>query len=297
MKTVYKAIEVIVLLMVISWSGAALAGDAKKSIVVSDIGLATPESVEYFAAEDVYLVTNLNGSPFAADGNGFISKINPDGSVVKLKWIDGEKKDVTLHSPKGAAIVKNNLFVADINQIHVFELPSGKQKKSITIKGSTFLNGITPGDGNSVYVTDSGYNEGFKPSGTDAVYKVWANGKYKTIINDNNMEHPNGILKENKRLVVVSFGSGKVMSINNKGKMVVIHTAPNGGLDGLVSLKNGRYLISSWGSSSIYILDKTGKFNVLEDSLDAPADLGVDTKRNRVLVPLFKQNKLVFLPL
>lgn len=297
MKSAYKAMKVIVMMMLIPWPGFVLASDANKNIVVSDVGFATPESVEYYAVEDVYIVTNINGSPFAADGNGFISKINPDGSVVNLKWIDGEKQGVTLHSPKGAAIVGENLFVADINQVHVFELPNGKQKKSITIKGSTFLNGITPGDGNSVYVTDSGYDEGFKSNGTDAIYKVWANGKYETIIKDKNMEHPNGILKENKRLVVVPFGSGKVMSIDNKGKMTIMQTAPNGGLDGLVSLEDGRYLISSWGSSSIYVLNKSGKFNVLADSMDAPADLGVDTKRNRVLVPLFKQNRIVILPL
>jgi len=296
MKSAKRVRDIAVLLLAIFWSVATLAGEVKKSIVVSDIGLATPESVEYYAAEDLYLVTNINGSPFAADGNGFISKIKPDGSVVKLKWIDGEMKGVTLHSPKGAAIVGNNLYVADINQVHVFALPSGKQKKSITIKGSTFLNGITPGGGNSVYVTDSGYNEGFKPNGTDAVYKVWANGKYKTIIKNKNMEHPNGILKEKERLVLVPFGSGKIISIDNKGKMAVMQTAPSGGLDGLVSLKDGRYLISSWGSSSIYVMNESGKFNVLADSLDAPADLGVDTKRNRVLVPLFKQNKVVFLP-
>ena len=40
-------------------------GAAGERIVVENVGLATPESVEYYAAEDVYLVTNINGSPFA----------------------------------------------------------------------------------------------------------------------------------------------------------------------------------------------------------------------------------------
>lgn len=297
MNSTYNVINVIFMMMLIPWSGLVSATDINENIVVSDVGFSTPESIEYYVVDDVYLVTNINGDPFAADGNGFISKINPDGSVVNLKWIDGEKQGVTLNAPKGAAIVGKNLFVADINQIHVFELPSGTQKKSIPIKGSTFLNGITPGDGNSVYVTDSGYEEAFQSSGTDAIYKVWANGKYETIIKDKNLDHPNGIWKENNRLVVVPFGSANVMSIDNKGKMTIMQAAPNEGLDGLVSLEDGRYLISSWGSSSIYVLNKSGKFDVLADSMDAPADLGVDTKRNRVLIPLFKQNKIVILPL
>ena len=65
----------------------------------------------------------------------------------------------------------------------------------------------------------------------------------------------------------------------------------------LYKLKDGRFLISSWGGSAIYVLNKDNTFSVLMDSLDAPADLGFDTKRNLVLVPLFKQNKVVFLPL
>ena len=38
---------------------------ADGQITVENVGLATPESVEYYAAKDVYLVTNINGSPFA----------------------------------------------------------------------------------------------------------------------------------------------------------------------------------------------------------------------------------------
>ena len=74
-------------------------------------------------------------------------------------------------------------------------------------------------------------------------------------------------------------------------------TPPQGGLDGLLKLKDGRFLISSWNGSAIYILNKDDTYSVLADSLDAPADLGFDTKRNLVLVPLFKQNKVVFLPI
>ncbi len=203
-----------------------------------------------------------------------------------------------MNAPKGAAIIGNNLFIADINQVHIFELPSGKQKTSITIQGSTFLNGITPGTDNDVYVTDSGYNDGFTASGTDAIYKVWANGKYEAIVKDKEMGHPNGILSDGNKLIVVTFGTGMVFSIDEAGKnKTALPTPPQGGLDGLLKLEDGRFLISSWGGSAIYVLNKDNTFSVLMDSLDAPADLGFDTKRNLVLVPLFKQNKVVFLPL
>jgi hypothetical protein len=296
MNSIFGGFVTITLLVAVSWSTSLLAGSGSKMVTIANIGLATPESVEYYAAEDVYLVTNLNGSPFVADGNGFISKIRPDGTVANLKWIDGTRPGVTLHSPKGAAIHRNKLYVADLNQVHIFELPSGKQRASITIKGSTFLNGITAGAGNYIYVTDSGYTEGFTPSGTDAIYKVRPNGKYKAIIKGKDLGHPNGIIANGYRLRTVTFGSGAVVKIDPSGRKQTI-PAPNGGLDGLLEMKDGSYVMSSWGGSAIYVMNKQNKFRTLADSLDAPADLGFDTKRNLLLVPLFKQNKVVLLPM
>ena len=54
--------------------------------------------------------------------------------------------------------------------------------------------------------------------------------------------------------------------------------------------------MSSWGGSAIYALNKNNEFTVLADTLDAPADIGFDSKRQRLLIPLFKQNKVVILP-
>ena len=268
-------------------------------IIVANVGFSTPESIEYYADEDVYLVSNLNGSSLKAAGNGFISKVKPDGSIIKLKWIDGTTKGIVLNSPKGIAIQGNKLFVADISQIHIFDLPSGQQNASVDIKGSTFLNGITPSADGSVYVTDSGLKagkEGYAPSGSDAIYKVWANGQYELVFKDKFQGHPNGIVTDGKELIVVTFGSGKVFRVDTAGKRHALPAPPKGGLDGLLKLNDGRLLMSSWGESAIYELHNNS-YHILADMLDSPADLGLDTKRNRLLIPLFKQDKLVFLPL
>lgn len=286
----------IILILSLIWSVGVFAKEPAKKIVVANAGFATPESVEYNPVEDVYLVTNINGGSLAVDGNGFISKLKPDGSVIDLKWIDGTQAGVTLNAPKGAAIIGKNLFVTDIDQVHVFRLSDGKPEKSIRITGSTFLNGITPGAGDYVYVTDSGFNAGLVPSGTDAIYKVWANGRYETIIKDKGLGGPNGIWEDKGELVVVTFGSGKIIRIDWSGKQVVLPLPPNNALDGLVKLEDGRFLLSSWGGSAIYAMNKDNTFTVFADALDAPADLGIDTKRQRLLVPLFKKNQVVILP-
>ena len=292
-----KAWRAAILLVAVFWSIAVFAKDTDQRIVVQDVGFSTPESVEYYPAEDVYLVTNINGDPSAIDGNGFISKLKPDGSVVALKWIDGTVKGTTLNAPKGAAIVGSYLFIADCNQVQVFDLPSGKQKSSISIEGATFLNGATPGPEGSAYLTDSGFNAGFKPSDSDAVYQVWPDGHYETILKNKEMGHPNGIWDHKGQLIVNTLGSGKMFAVSPDGTQTELPTPPKGSLDGLVELDDGSFLVTSWDAAAIYQLDKEGNYTVLADSLKSPADIGIDTKRNRVLVPLFLENKVVILPL
>lgn len=304
MKLLSKTMTIYTALILLTWVTSLWAEDeamiSAKRIVVAPMGLATPESVEYYADEDVYLVTNINGSPLEADGNGFISKIRPNGSLVDLKWIDGTKDDVELNAPKGAAIQGNILYVTDIDHVRLFELPSGRQKASIHIPGSTFLNGITPGNGDFVYVTDSGLKAGeggFVASGTDAIYKVSANGAYEAIVKDKDMGRPNGIVTDDSDLVIVTFGSGEVFRLDSTGKRQDMPSPPKGSLDGLIKLEDGRFVMTSWEGSALYALDQDGEYTTLADALDSPADIGYDTKRNRVLVPLFQLNQIVLLSL
>jgi hypothetical protein len=249
-----------------------------------------------YPAKDLYLVTNINGSPFETDDNGFISKLSPDGKVIDLKWIDGSSDKVQLHAPKGMTIIGNKLFVADITQLRVFELPSGKQLPSINVEGSSFLNGITAGNGDYVYVTDTGMKPGFESSGTDAIYKIWANGKVETILKDPNMGRPNGILNDNGDIYVVFFSTAKMIKMDDKGNITEMPKPFGARLDGLVKLKDGSLAMSSWESSSIDVY-KNGEYETIAEFLNSPADMGVDTKRNRLLIPLFNEDKVLILPL
>lgn len=296
MKSIQIIKKSLLVLLTAFWSVAAMANQENSKIMVSDVGFATPESVEYYAAKDLYLVTNINGSPFEADDNGFISKLSPDGKVIDLKWIDGASDKVQLHAPKGMTIIGNKLFVADITQLRIFELPSGKQLPSINVEGSSFLNGITAGNGDYVYVTDTGMKPGFESSGTDAIYKIWANGKVETILKDPNMGRPNGILNDNGDIYVVFFSTAKMIKMDDKGNITEMPKPFGARLDGLVKLKDGSLAMSSWESSSIDVY-KDGEYETIAEFLNSPADMDVDTKRNRLLIPLFNEDKVLILPL
>src|SRR5260221_6952330 len=80
-------------------------------------GFLTPESVLHDPAQDIYFVSNINGSPTAKDNNGFISRAQPDGAVENLKFIEGGHGGGTLHAPKGLAIPGDTMWVAGIDVV------------------------------------------------------------------------------------------------------------------------------------------------------------------------------------
>jgi len=83
---------------------------ATKALTVA--GFSTPESVLHDSTQDIYFVSNINGSPTAKDNNGFISRVRPDGAIENLKFIEGGRAGVTLNAPKGLGVLGDTLWVA-----------------------------------------------------------------------------------------------------------------------------------------------------------------------------------------
>jgi outer membrane protein assembly factor BamB len=271
---------------------------ASDPIHVKNAGFATPESMEYVAGEDVYLVANINGSPFAKDDNGFISKVSPEGDVLDLKWIDGASDQIHLNAPKGMVATDEFLFVADIDRVHQFDIKSGKQIASMVFSGVNFLNGLALAEDGGLYVTDSGVAPGFKPAGSDAVYHLTFDGKITPIYQDSKMGIPNGVVADGDGLVVVTIFSGEAFRLDAQGQRTELPKPPHNRIDGLLNMGEGRFIVSSWTGEAIYEIDAgEGTVTELFDGLTSPADLGLDTKRNRLLIPLFKKDALVIQPL
>jgi len=261
-------------------------------IWVQEVGLSTPESVLYDAKKDRYLVSNINGNPTAADDNGFISVLSTDGKVENLKWIDGASDKIELNAPKGMAILDDKLYVSDIKSVRVFDLHTGVQKTSIAIKGASFLNDVVS-DGQVVYISDSGMNPDFSASGTDAIYRIYKEGKHEKVVADKSFSKPNGLAIHNSNIYMVNFGGAEMRILNPKGETTKTHSFPKGSLDGIELRSDGSAFVSSWESSSVYLRKTDGAIETVVSNVDAPADIGWDAKRNRLLVPLFKQNKVL----
>ncbi len=262
-------------------------------------GFSTPESILYDARSDVYLVSNINGNPTAADGNGFISRVAPDGQVLELKWIDGTTSGVRLNAPKGMAVAGDTLYVSDITAVRMFDRRTGAPKGSVVILGSTFVNDLAAGRDGTVYATDSGLRPDFSPSGTDAVYKIDASGRLTPVAKGSSLNGPNGItVLPDGTLVVVTFSpAGEVYNLGVDGSKQNVRKLPSGNLDGVEALPGGALLISSWGASAVFQLERDGSVKTVVANVPSPADIGYDTKRDRVLIPIFMENRLVLQPL
>lgn len=262
-------------------------------ITIADVGFATPESVLHDTISDVYLVSNINGDPLGRDDNGFISRIAPDGSVIALKWIDGSTSDATLNAPKGMAVSGSSLFVADIDCVRIFDLASGAPTGEVCVPEATFLNDIASDEYGTLWVTDTGFSEGFAPSGTDAVYRMAADGRMNAIAEGDFLGHPNGIAVGRRGIFVVTFGSGEVFTLTADGERTTVLPASDRQLDGVEFVRDGGFMFSSWGEQAVLRVGPTGALRRIVTDIEAPADIGYDARRNRVLIPLFNANQVL----
>lgn len=264
-------------------------------------GFSTPESVLHDAVDDVYLVSNINGEPLAEDGNGFISRVTPDGQVEALRWIDGEAEGVELNAPKGMAVLGDTLYVADIDCVRRFARTTGAPEGSICFQGATFLNDVAVDDNNVLHVTDTGMqagDEGLEPSGSQAIHQFAPDGRTETLVQSEELGHPNGIAFGPRGGFVVTFGSGEIYVLDAGGQRTpVLPGSADRQLDGIVFTDDGGFVFTSWGDRAVHHVDANGAVRRLAEDIDAPADLGYDATRDRVMVPLFMDNTVIFVDL
>jgi sugar lactone lactonase YvrE len=295
-------LPIVVLAIAGSCSGEAREdADRTAPITVADAGFRTPESVLHDETADVYLVSNINGSPTAADDNGFITRLTPDGGVLAVKWIDGTSPEVTLHAPKGMALRGDTLFVTDITAVRLFHRETGAPQGAWEVPGATFLNDVAVDSAGAVYATDSGLRSGpggVEPSGTDALYRFRPDGTPQRLTAGETLSRPNGIAAARGRILLASFGANALFSIDlETGQTSGLPAPPSGQLDGLIALEDGTILVSSWEGRAVYRMGPGGQYAAAVEQVEAPADIGYEHARGRVLIPLFTSDRVEIRPL
>src|SRR5438093_5748298 len=266
--------------------------------VASIAGFLTPESVLHDTTQDIYFVSNINGSPTAKDNNGFISRVRPDGAVENLKFIEGGKNGVTLHGPKGLALWGDTLWVADIDAVRGFNARTGASIDSVSLAslGAVFLNDIAIAPTGALYITDTGIRfddvGNVLHPGPDRVFRIGPDRKVTVAVRGDTLGRPNGIALDpvGKRFVIVEFGGRSLLAWKPEDKAPSVIAKGAGGFDGVV-IAGGKILVSSWTDSTVSSYE-TGQAVKLVTGVPSPADIGYDAKRNRLLIPIFTGNRV-----
>jgi sugar lactone lactonase YvrE len=252
-------------------------------------GLAQPESVVYDPATDVLYVSNINGAVMQKDGNGFITRLKPDGTILEREWVKG------LNSPTGLALRDRKLYVADVDQLVEIDAASGQIIKRYPAKDAIFLNDVAIGPDGAVYVSDTPMNT------------IWRlkDGSFEPWLTDDDLDGPNGLLVQGGKLIVASFGKmpsegqkqelAGLLSVSLEDKKVekLGNGKPIGNLDGLEPLDSGAYLVTDWAGGALYRVDAKGKADRLIDLNQGSADLTYLPDKQRVLIPMMLDNSLV----
>lgn len=257
-------------------------------------GFSTPESILHDTLADVYLVSNINGDPAGKDGNGFISRLRPDGTLDSVPFIAGGREGVTLNAPKGMALRGDTLWVSDIDVLRRFDRTTGAPRGSVAFGARAgFLNDVALGPDGAIYVSETGVRfgaNGMETTGLAGVFRVGPGDVIERIAHDSGLAAPNGITAHAGRLVMGSFTGPQIYAWTPGQAAIAPVGRATGGVDGLEVLDDGRMLASVWNDSSIVVVgDSAAPFI---RGLPSPADFTVDRRRNRIVVPLFMEDRV-----
>lgn len=236
--------------------------------------LPTPESVLFEESTGLLYVSLIDGGGSDADGKGGVAILNKDGSVKNATWVSG------LNAPKGLAMHKGLLYIADLSKVIIADVKTGNVVDEIEVDGATFLNDVTVDNRGIVYISDTRENKIF----------ALRNGKASLYLD--NVPSVNGLKFYNGKLLALA---GKEFWEIDTNKQVKVFTKgfEQGG-DGLEPIGNGEYIVTCW-PGIIYHVKADGSFHKLLDVQGEmnTADLGYNAKDRTIYIPTFNSNSVV----
>jgi len=235
-------------------------------------GFHSPESV---ATDGIfYYVSNVGRElmPSEKDKDGFISKLDANGEMLELKWIEH------LDAPKGMAILNGVIYTADIDKVKGFDMATQKKVLELDFSryGTLFLNDLVIKDNQHLLVsaTDIGY-----------VFEIDTYGEGGHEVFDIYGDMPVGVVME-----------ADLNQKNIKQAQLMPH---QGYLDGLQLVDDKYLLFSDWkdfekgGQLMVFDTENHIVEPALEDVLLGPADFYYVEESGMLWLPVMGENELI----
>ena len=279
---------------------------------------AAPESAYYHSGSNAIFVSSINGQILEKDGNGYLSRLAPDGRVVAAKWVTG------LNAPKGIRSVGNTLWVADIDEVVAIDIGRAQITQRVKVDGAQFLNDLAAASDGTVFVSDSAQSR---------IYAV-KDGKSSIFVEGADVvEQPNGLLVDRDRLILGTIGpaaprgggpgpgeqappargrseagrgdgppaargrgpapNGHLFAFDRKTKQRTrVTVEPVGGIDGIELDGQGGLLVTDVIGQRLLRVSPAGKVTVLAKFSAGGADFGYVAKTRTAIVPFLFSNSV-----
>ncbi len=263
-----------------------------RSMQLKELPVGSPESI--ISDGTHYYVSNVGEklAPSTKDGDGYIMKLDAEGTVVAEKFIDG------LDAPKGSAIVEGKFYVADVDKVRIFDLITGEADGEIDLSksGTMFLNDLAPMGKGKLVVSATDVNRLYTIDLSDR--------SYEELVTRPTIQGPNGLWYEaaDKALYVVSYPGepkgvlGKVSLKKMEGNAYPYEQINpfQGMLDGL-AVYGDKAFVSDWNRQSIIVIDlssgQVGGFK-LPSQVQGPADFYFDSEKGEIWLPGMQENTI-----
>ncbi len=248
------------------------------------------ESCTFDPNKNLVLAMNNATRGDGTENDGFVSLINPDGSVHTPKWIGATRDGLELHHPLGSAISNGVLYTVDVGYVRSFDLATGRPLNAVEIPGSTILNGIAVANDGTIYASNT--------RAPESIYKVTPRGEVSTFADGAPLAAPNGVAIDREgNIVVVNVGDNAVITYNPQGDIIRTEYAVEGGNDGIVVTEDGTKYVSSVRFGSVSRIRPGQEAEIIASGIPSAASMCYDSVQKQLVIPLNGNYALAFIKL
>jgi sugar lactone lactonase YvrE len=248
------------------------------------------ESCTFDSTRNLIVAMNAANPQNLVQNDGFVSLINPDGSVHTSKWIGATRDGLTLNHPLGSAIAGDTLYAADIDTVRTFDLKTGEPGRAFPIRGASILNGIGVTTDGTIYVSNT--------RDPEVIYRVQPDGTVSKFVEGPPLALPNGVaIDPAGNVVVVNVMNDSVLTFDPQGKLIKTEHAAESGNDGLVVTRDGTKYVSSVRFGSVSRIRSGQKAEVIATGIPSAASMCYDSRQSQLVIPMNANNALAFIKL